>query len=99
MPAGISDGYGTDDPVVPVIGYTLTLNPNYSGGICEMYTDVKTMTLPSMTHGDNTFKGWSLTADGAVVYRAGDPITLTSNLTLYAVWSGTESGDYPADGD
>lgn len=35
------------------------------------------------------FAGWSLTADGAVLYYAGETITMPpQNLQLYAMWSG-----------
>ena len=42
-----------------------------------------------------TFEGWALTADGSVVYTDGQFVTPTSDMVLYAVWSGGE----PADGD
>ena len=35
------------------------------------------------------FCGWSTSSTGAVQYRTNDQITLTGNLTLYAVWGGT----------
>lgn len=42
------------------------------------------------------FKGWAETANGDVVYRAGDTLKTSANKTLYAVWeSKTSSGDYP----
>lgn len=50
----------------------------------------------SYTKVDNTFQGWALAADGAVEYADGATIvagSVTSNLTLYAVWqedSGSE---------
>ena len=70
----------------PVHGYTLTLNPNYEGAAVGMYNDVTTMVLPSANRSDYFFWGWAKSADGEVEYRAGQEITLTGNLTLYAIW-------------
>ena len=33
-----------------------------------------------------TFGGWAKTADGAAIYRNSDIVTLTKDVTLYAVW-------------
>ena len=86
-----------DEPIInPSQGYTLTLNPNYSGALVGMYENVTSMELPSLTRSDYLFLGWSETSTGSVAYRAGDTITLTSNKTLYAVWGiGTLIGGIP----
>jgi len=34
----------------------------------------------------HTFQGWSGSPDGSVEYFPGDPITVNSSITLYAVW-------------
>lgn len=68
-------------------GYTLTLNPNYDGAALGMYTDVTTMVLPSAKRSDYILLGWAKSADGEVEYSAGQEITLTGNLTLYAIWT------------
>ena len=87
----------------PVHGYTLTLNPNYEGVAVGMYNDVTTMVLPSANRSNFSFEGWAESADGEVKYSAGQTITLTGNLTLYAIWkrfptvtvnNGTGSGSY-----
>lgn len=70
----------------PVHGYTLTLNPNYEEAAVGMYNDVTTMVLPSANRLNFIFMGWAESADGEVKYSAGQEITLTGNLTLYAIW-------------
>ena len=87
--AAIADGGeepNPPDPGEPGNGYTLTLNDNYPGAINIMYANVTTMELPSSTRYGYLFLGWAETSTGEVAYRAGDPITLTSDKTLYAVW-------------
>lgn len=88
----------------PVHGYTLTLNPNYGGAAVGMYNDVTTMVLPSPKRSDSTFIGWAESSNGEVKYSAGETITLTSDLTLYAIWvftvtvnNGTGGGSYAED--
>ncbi len=72
--------------------YQLSLNANYQGGAIGM-ADVPvsnpTYTLASYdepTREGYMFCGWSTSSTGAVQYRTNDQITLTGNLTLYAVW-------------
>ena len=36
---------------------------------------------------DYIFVGWSTSSTGNVDYKTGDPVELTGNLTLYAIWS------------
>ena len=67
--------------------YLLTLNLNYEGATKrEIYTDGKEVTLPSVERAGYHFYGWAGSPDGAVKYREGQTITLTGNLTLYAIW-------------
>ncbi len=40
---------------------------------------------------DNTFQGWSTVLNGPVVYTDGQKIFITSNTTLFAVWTATGS--------
>ncbi len=71
--------------------YHLTLNPNYDGGL-DKNIAVSSYTLTSRDEPTRTgymFCGWSTSSTGAVKYRTNDKITLTGNLTLYAVWGGT----------
>ena len=35
---------------------------------------------------DYIFEGWSTSSTGDVKYKTGDPVELTGNLTLYAIW-------------
>ena len=72
--------------------YQLSLKANYQGGAIGM-ADVPvsnpTYTLTSYdepTREGYMFCGWSTSSTGAVQYRTNDQITLTGNLTLYAVW-------------
>ena len=78
--------------VFPQTIYRLSLNANYQGGAIGM-VDVPvsnpTYTLASYnepTREGYMFCGWSTSSTGAVQYRTNDQITLTGNLTLYAVW-------------
>ena len=73
--------------------YYLTLDPNFEGGASTMipvsiYSPTFTLTekLVPTREGNHTFFGWSESPTGAVQYRTNDKITLTGNLTLYAVW-------------
>ena len=74
--------------------YQLSLSANYQGGAIAMVdvpiSDPTTYTLtqndePIRT--DYIFEGWSTSSTGDVKYKTGDPVELTGNLTLYAIWS------------
>lgn len=71
-----------------VIGgkYTLTLDENWEGGMGQVIPNITSYELPSVTRSGETFYGWSVVPDGQVRYRAGDTVTLSHDLTLYAVW-------------
>ena len=64
-----------------------TGNPYEDNGLAEdsIYT-VKNLTTTGIARADYTFLGWSTTASGAVAYGAGDTITITDNVQLYAQW-------------
>ncbi len=80
--------------IIPTI-YRLSLNANYQGGALAMVdvpisgpTTTYTLTQndePIRT--DYIFEGWSTSSTGDVEYKTGDPVELTGNLTLYAIWS------------
>ena len=80
--------------IIPTI-YRLSLNANYQGGALTMVdvpisgpTTTYTLTQndePIRT--DYIFVGWSKSSTGNVEYKTGDPVELTGNLTLYAIWS------------
>lgn len=75
--------------------YWLTIDDNYEGGASTMvpvsiYANTITLTKNfEPTREGSTFCGWSTSSTGVVQYRTNDQITLTGNLTLYAVWGGT----------
>ena len=75
--------------------YKITL---YSEGKVYDSATVKggdTYTMPkNPTRSGYSFKGWSLTEDGAVdsTYKAGAEIIVSGDLTLYAVWQSTGGG-------
>ena len=95
-----SDTQADGGPYNPAGGYTLSLNPNYNNSIIEMYTNVTTMSLPSYSRPGYELLGWAETATDEAAYRVGEPITLTSDKTLYAVWQDLPPtsliGDIPA---
>jgi uncharacterized repeat protein (TIGR02543 family) len=77
--------------------YRLSLNANYQGGALGM-VDVpisEPTTTYKLTQNDEPnrkgymFYGWSTSSTGEVLYRTNDQITLTGNLTLYAIWEDT----------
>lgn len=47
----------------------------------------------SMTNGSSEFLGWSTSKTGTVAYDPGDPITVDTDTTLYAIWKAT-TADY-----
>lgn len=67
-------------------GYNLDLDPNCSELAGRVYTNVTTFKLPSVERAGHHFYGWAESPDGEVKYSAGETITLTSDLTLYAIW-------------
>ena len=77
--------------IVPTY-YQLSLNANYPGcGVAMADVPVSNPTYTLASYDEPTregymFCGWSTSSTGAVQYRTNDQITLTGNLTLYAVW-------------
>ena len=75
--------------------YWLTLDPNYEGAMgnrIPVSSFKPTYTLTSNvepTREGHTFYGWSTTPTGIIEYITDETVTLTGDLTLYAVW------DYP----
>lgn len=72
-----------------VIYYTITYNGN--GGSISSTQGIKyyglPLALPSAgTRADYEFKGWSTSANGAVVYNPGEMYYQNESKTLYAVW-------------
>ena len=81
--------------------YHLTLNPNYDGGLdknitVSFFNPTYTLTSDDVpTREGHTFYGWSTSSTGDVDYLTGDEITLSGNLTLYAIWDDTPSNCTP----
>ena len=78
----------------PPTNYQLSLSANYQGGAIGM-VDVpisEPTTTYTLTQNDEPirtdyiFEGWSTSSTGDVEYKTGDPVELTGNLTLYAIW-------------
>ena len=72
--------------------YTLTLDANYEGGVSRMipvssFTPTYTLTQSDVPIREgHTFCGWSETPTGDAAYFTGNAVTLSGNLTLYAIW-------------
>lgn len=71
----------------PKTAPTLYLDLKNPNGTIKTYYNVTEVTAPLMSIGEKILLGWSDTRDGAVVYHCGDTITLTDDMTLYAVWA------------
>lgn len=71
--------------------YTISYNANGGSGAPSAQTKTYgvTLTLSSTkpTRTNYTFKGWSTSSNGGVVYSSGASYTNNSSVTLYAVWA------------
>ncbi len=71
--------------------YTITFNANGGSGTMapQQACAGQTVTLNanSFTYAGGSFRGWATASNGSVVYANGAEVTVTSNMTLYAVWS------------
>ena len=71
---------------IPVVTYTLTFDANGGTGSMAPIADLTgEYTLPAngfTAPSGKQFKGWSLTADGAIVTK----VDMTENRTVYAIW-------------
>ena len=88
----------------PMNKFTLSYNANGGKGApssqsVETTAKIVVMTVSSVqpTRDGYHFCGWALTPNGHVSYRPGNEITLTGDVTLYAVWA-TRTGS-PQTGD
>ena len=70
--------------------YTITFSANGGNGTMapQQACSGQTVTLNanSFTNGTSVFTGWATSAGGSVVYANGADVTVTGNMTLYAVW-------------
>lgn len=86
--------------VLPV--YTLTYDVNGgstaapNGAQCYQGKDTVTVASDAPVHDTKIFAGWNTDANGrGTFYKAGDSLTVTADVTLYAVWSGDGSAGNP----
>lgn len=81
---------GTETPDTS-IKYTVTFNNNGGSGFMGQITieKGKSAELPQNTYTKDgfSFAGWSRTENGAVEYNDRQVISVTENITLYAVWN------------
>ena len=74
--------------LVKVVGHTITFNANGGTGSMDGTQYVGAYTLPTYTDFEapagKQFKGWSLTADGAVI--EGTTYNVTEEVELFAIW-------------
>ena len=70
--------------------YTVTFKPNGGEGTMSSQTFThgvaQTIKANAFTREGRTFAGWATSADGTVAYTAGQSISITAPMTLYAVW-------------
>ena len=70
-------------------GYTLTYNANGGSGAPDSVSNITSTTISSIapTRSGYDFLGWSKSSSAtSASYVAGDSISLSSDITLYAVW-------------
>lgn len=74
--------------------YTVTFNANGGTGSMAVQTvnsgEETALKTNTFTRTDYKFLGWATTSGGAVQYRDADSVTLSKDLTLYAVWEEDE---------
>lgn len=73
--------------------YTIAYNANGGYGAPASQTKyhgtTQVLSSTTPTRSGYTFKGWSTSATGSVVYSAGGSYTANASATLYAVWEAT----------
>ena len=86
------------DPFEPsVIQYTLYYNANGGVGSMSAVTvnenELATVSQNTFSRSGYEFISWNTKADGSgSTYKSGDMITMTSNITLYAIWQDNANG-------
>lgn len=94
---------GTNSTPGPTPSYTFIVTFDANGGTGEMppqpfkWTEYQSLMANAYTRENYFFVGWNTTNDGTgITYADRQSITLTGNITLYAIWSlgvtGTTSG-------
>ena len=93
-----SDPMDPSDPFEPsVIQYTLYYNANGGVGSMSAVTvnenELATVSQNTFSRSGYEFISWNTKADGSgSTYKSGDKITMTSNITLYAIWQDNANG-------
>ena len=71
--------------------YTITFNANGGNGTMAAQTvcsgETATLNANTFTNAGSNFMGWATSASGDVAYANGAEVTVTGNMTLYAVWN------------
>ena len=73
-------------PIGPQSWYTITLNENWEGGTGRIMENSSSYILPSASRPGETFYGWATTPDGLPIYAAGDTVSPSEDMILYAIW-------------
>lgn len=70
---------------------TVTFNANGGEGTMDAqeidYNTATALTANTFTRTGYSFAGWATSATGSKAYDDEEPVTLTKNMTLYALWS------------
>lgn len=81
---------GEDQPGQGDITCTVTFNPNGGSGTMtpQTFTQGVSQALKTntFTSAESIFKGWSTSGEGEVIYANGQSISISEDITLYAVW-------------
>ena len=94
-----SEAGGGEPMPDPVAEWTVTFHANGGSGTMPSQTFTagvsQNLTTNAFTYTGYTFKGWSLSSSGGVVYADGQSVSIMSAVTLYAVWEPNTGSDMP----
>lgn len=98
---GVSTRVFTPSLTATTRGYTLTYDANGGSGAPSVASNITSTTISSTkpTRSGYDFLGWSKSSSAtSASYVAGNSISLSSNITLYAVWRKFYTVTYNANG-